>query len=168
MATAVAHRLLTEFSPTTRICVYGPVEDVTELHQAGALYAASAADLAARSQVVVAVVADLDELEQSLTGPSGLEAGVHSPTTLVISAIMDPGSLLAIAARLFVTTAGLLHLVEGPMCGSETDADAGRLKIAIGADDPAYAKVLPVLRVLGRCTHVGELGTAQRAIALGP
>ena len=62
---------------------YGRNPDLlTQLQRLGAKRAASPADLAARSEYVLVLLQKLEDLEADLSGPSGLRAGVHSPTIL--------------------------------------------------------------------------------------
>ena len=69
-------------------------------------------DLAARSEYVLVLLQKLEDLETDLSGPSGLQAGVHSPTILAVGAISTPDDLRSLAGELAEKTAGLLRLVD--------------------------------------------------------
>lgn len=162
LAAAVTRHLLTRLEPLTRVSVFGHLPAcTTELVGAGARAAASPADLAARSQVVLAVFSEPAEIEKDLSGPSGIEAGVHSPTTLVFGSEVDSGWVLELSERLFITTAGLLQLVQAPLDPSAGPADLGGLDIAVDAADAGYRAALAVLGHLGHCVHRGDLGGAE-------
>ena len=107
----------------------------------------------------------LEDLEDDLSGPSGLQAGVHSPTILVMGAICTPDELRNLASELAGKTAGLLRLVDAPLSGTQVAAASGDLSIVVGATPGLYREALPVLEVLGTCVRVGGVGTAQIANA---
>ena len=127
--------------------------------------AASPADLTARSQVVFAMQDDIASLESRLHGPSGVQAGVHSPTILVICSILPPDSLRDLALVLHARTAGLLRVVDAPVLGPPKAVATGRYSMIIGAAPTIYRAVRPVLELLGPCTRIGGIGTAQIAKA---
>ena len=127
--------------------------------------AASPADLAARSEYVLVLLQKMEELQDDLNGPSGLQAGVHSPTILVMGAISTPDDLRQVASELADKTAGLLRLVDAPLNGTHRAAARGDLSIVVGATPGLYRDALPVLELLGTCVRVGGVGSAQIANA---
>ena len=159
-------RLLRALPAATHISTYGRDPDLLDqLHRLGAEPAASPADLAARSEYVLVLLQKLEDLEDDLSGPSGLQAGVHSPTILVMGAICTPDELRNLASELAGKTAGLLRLVDAPLSGTQVAAASGDLSIVVGATPGLYREALPVLEVLGTCVRVGGVGTAQIANA---
>jgi 2-hydroxy-3-oxopropionate reductase len=166
LAEPVLQRLLHTLPAATQIFMYGRNPDLlTPLLRLGAKRAASPADLAARSQYVLVLLQTLDDLEADLRGPSGLKAGVHSPTILVVGAISTPDDLRNLASDLLEKTAGLLRVVDAPLSGTPTAAARGELSIVVGASPGLYREALPVLELLGTCARVGGLGSAQIANA---
>jgi 3-hydroxyisobutyrate dehydrogenase-like beta-hydroxyacid dehydrogenase len=162
----VLQRLLSALPETTHIWTYGTNPDlITQLQRLGARIAASPADLAARSEYVLVLLQKLEEVEDDLNGPSGLQAGVHSPTILVMGAISNPDDLRQLANELADNTAGLLRVVDAPLGGTHRAATRGDLSIAVGATPGLYRDALPVLELLGTCVHVGSVGSAQIAHA---
>ncbi len=159
-------RLLRALPAATHISTYGRDPDLLDqLQRLGAEPAASPADLAARSEYVLVLLQKLEDLEDDLSGPSGLQAGVHSPTILVMGAICTPDELRNLASELAGKTAGLLRLVDAPLSGTQVAAASGDLSIVVGATPGLYREALPVLEVLGTCVRVGGVGTAQIANA---
>ncbi len=122
------------------------------------LRAVSPADLAARSTFVLVMLDEPAGFEALLDGPSGLQAGVHSPTTLIICTATAPVPLRALSARLFDATAGLVRMVEAPLTGGPAELSGGQMSIMVGADRPTYDAVEPVLALLGRPVLIGQLG----------
>lgn len=162
----VLQRLLRALPAATHISAYGRDPDLlAQLQRLGAKTAASPADLAARSEYVLVLLQQLEDLEDDLSGSSGLQAGVHSPTILVMGAICTPDDLRNLASELVDKTAGLLRLVDAPLSGTQVAAAGGNLSIAVGASPGLYREALPVLEVLGTCIRVGGVGSAQIANA---
>ncbi len=120
LAEPVMQRLLRALPAATHISAYGRDPDLlAQLQRLGAKTAASPADLAARSEYVLVLLQELDDLEDDLSGSSGLHAGVHSPTILVMGAICTPDDLRNLASELAGKTAGLLRLVDAPLSGTQ-------------------------------------------------
>jgi len=166
LAEPVVQRLLRALPAATHISAYGRDPDLlTQLQRLGAKSAASPADLAARSEYVLVLLPKLEDLQEDLSGPSGLQAGVHSPTILVMGAICTPDDLRSLAGELADKTAGLLRLVDAPLSGTQVAAASGDLSIVVGATPGLYRQALPVLEVLGTCVRVGGVGSAQIANA---
>ena len=166
LAEPILQRLLGALPGATQIFTYGRDPDLfAQLLQLGAERAASPADLAARSQYVIVLLQTLDDLEADLSGPSGLEAGIHSPTVLVVGAISTSDDLRNLAGDLLEKTAGLLRVVDAPLSGTLAAAARGELSIVVGASPGLYREALPVLDLLGTCVRVGGVGSAQIANA---
>jgi 2-hydroxy-3-oxopropionate reductase len=168
MGLAVARRLLAVRPAAVGIVAYGRSPDrLTELNQRGAHRAASAADLAARSEVVVVLLDDRPQIEAYLAGSSGLVAGVHSPTTLVVGSPVSPEGIRELSRDLAEATAGLLRIVDAPLSGPAESVAAGTLSIMVGAGIASFEKVKPVLDLLGGSVRVGPIGAGQVATASG-
>ena len=166
LAEPVLQRLLRVLPATTHITTFGRNPDaLAQLQRLGAKRAASAADLAARSEYVIVLLDKLDDLEAHLRGPSGLLAGVHSPTILVFGGISAPDDLRNLTSDLAEQMAGLLRIVDAPLTGTQATAGRGDLVIAVGATPSLYREALSVLELLGSCVRVGDVGSAQIANA---
>jgi 3-hydroxyisobutyrate dehydrogenase-like beta-hydroxyacid dehydrogenase len=166
LAESVLQRLVRALPGATHTSAYGQDPDMlTRLQRLGANCAASPADLAARSEYVLVLLESLDDLEAHLGSPSGLLAGVHSPTILVFGGISVPDDLRNLARDLAEKTAGLLRVIDAPLSGTQTAASHGELVIAVGATPGLYREALPVLDLLGTCVRVGGVGSAQVAHA---
>jgi 2-hydroxy-3-oxopropionate reductase len=166
LAPAVTQRLLDRLPEGAHLSVFGRNPEMLRQQVAmGATRAASAADLAARSEVVFLLLPDIDQIEAQLVGPSGFEAGVHSPTVAVIATAAPPERLRILAHRVSNRTAGRLRLVDAPLSGPRSAVLTGELSIAVGAASSAYPDIEPVLSLLGHCLRVGGIGHAQVAHA---
>ena len=99
----------------------------------GIARAASPADLAARSEMVLTLVDRGADVEAQFDGPSGLQAGVHSATLMVITTSFPPNRLRSLAHRVLEQTAGRLRLVDAPLSGPRSAVLRGELSIPVGA-----------------------------------
>lgn len=166
LAAPLTRRLLDTLPPGTALSVFGREIDVLMRQQAmGAARAASAADLAARSEVVFLLLADVDQIEAQLAGASGFEAGVHSPTVAVAATPLAPDRLRSLSHRVADRTAGRLRLVDAPLSGPRSALLRGELTIAVGAASSVYPTIEPVLSLLGHSLRVGGVGSGQVAHA---
>jgi 3-hydroxyisobutyrate dehydrogenase-like beta-hydroxyacid dehydrogenase len=75
-------------------------------------------------------------------------------TWLEMSTVSPPASR-DLAARVSMRRAVML---DAPVSGSVPQARTGTLTIMVGGDAEAYGRVEPILRELGRPTHVGSNG----------
>src|SRR5688500_20399813 len=116
-------RLLRTLPRATHISAYGRDPDLlAQLQRVGVKPAASPADLAARSEYVLVLLQSLEDLEVDLSGSSGLHAGVHSPTILVMGAICTPDDVRNLASQLAAKTTSVLRVVDAPVSGSHRAA----------------------------------------------
>ena len=122
---------------------------------------ATPAEVAASSDVVIAMLPDLPQLEGLLEGRDGLWAGVSGPLTLVVSSTVSPAALRAFAGATAARSSGRVAVVDAPVSGGELKAVDGTLSIMVGGADAEVAKVLPVLSACGTPTHLGPLGAGQ-------
>lgn len=121
--------------------------------------------VAEASDVVVVMVTDADAVREVVFDPMddrwGVLHGLAEDGVLV-----DMGTTGLAATRDF---AGRLRMgggnwVDAPVSGGTTAAEDGSLTIMVGASDPDFARIDPMLRALGRrITHVGAVGAGQVA-----
>ncbi|MFN8058866.1 MAG: 2-hydroxy-3-oxopropionate reductase [Vicinamibacterales bacterium] len=136
----------------------GPVD---ELVAAGARRATTAAELAARCDVIITMLPDSPDVQQVLAGPAGVFDGARAGTIVV-----DMSSISPVATRELAVEAGRrgLHLLDAPVSGGEIGARSATLSIMVGGDADVLERVRPVLEALGtreRIVHVGPSGAGQ-------
>lgn len=133
------------------------------LAEAGASVAVSPRAVAAASRVVFVNVADDAAVEAVLFGPEGLVHGLKPEAVVVDMGTTSPAATRAFAHRL-AEHGGIL--LDAPVSGGEAGARAGTLSIMVGGPQAAFARVLPLLEVLGKSiVHVGDSGAGQVAKA---
>ena len=131
----------------------GPVD---ELVAAGARAAATPADVAKHSSVVITMLPDTPDVDLALTGPNGVLAGMQRGSVVIDMSSISPVETRRLA--LAVAAAGGTML-DAPVSGGEIGAKAASLSIMVGGDAAAFARVRPVLACMGnteRIVHIGD------------
>ena len=120
----------------------------------GASAAPSPAEAVAGADAVITMLASPQALQQVLFAPDGV-AGALAPGQWVIDmSTVGPETIRSVAGRL----PSDVTLIDAPVRGSVPEATAGRLSIHVGADDTVFARVQPLLALLGTPHHVGGPG----------
>jgi 3-hydroxyisobutyrate dehydrogenase-like beta-hydroxyacid dehydrogenase len=112
-------------------------------------------EIAQAVDIVVTSLPDDRGLEGVASGPDGILAGLSAPKIWVDMSTVSPRASRALAERVKALGAAML---DAPVSGSVPQVQTGTLTIMVGGDEPAYARVEPILRELGSPTHVGENG----------
>lgn len=129
---------------------------VDELVSAGAVAAASPADVARRATIIVTMVPDTPDVERVIEGEDGVLAGLQRGSVLIDMSSISP----ATTRRLSQTVAA--HggtMLDAPVSGGEIGAINATLSIMVGGNADALARVRPVLECMGnpeRIIHVGD------------
>lgn len=140
------------------VVVYNRTAATARLHadRIGAEVAATPRQAARSADIVITMLADEIALDAVYLGPDGILAGLRPGTVAVDMGTSGPAAISALAPE--VTSAGAF-LVDAPVSGSTTAAQAGTLTILAGGDPAALAKVQPVFDTVGSATHhVGAVG----------
>lgn len=119
----------------------------------------SPADVAARSDVVIACVTASDDVEQVVLGPGGVIEGARDGLVFVDMSTISPAVTRRISAAL--GEAGV-EVLDAPVSGGEQGAIDGTLSIMVGGTEAGLRRVRPLFDVLGRTvTHCGPAGAGQ-------
>ena len=134
-------------------------ERVADLLAAGATELPSAADLAARSEIVFVCVTGSPQVEVALTGPDGVLAGAAAGLTVVDCSTSEPESTARLRERCAATG---VAFVDAPLARTPVEAEAGKLNVMVGADDAVFARLEPLLRCFAEnVLHVGGPGAGH-------
>jgi len=138
----------------------GPREEIA---RAGAAAVAMPAEVGARADIIIIMVADTEAVESVLCGENGLLEQVTEGMLVI-----DMGTTSVPKSRDFselVASKGGFY-VDAPVSGGTIGAESGRLTIMAGGTQEGFEKALPILEILGeRITHVGDPGAGQVAKA---
>jgi 3-hydroxyisobutyrate dehydrogenase len=131
----------------------------------GATAAATPAEVAAVSDIVVSMVVDGAQVESVLCGERGVVEGVSDRAQAaddlmcVDMSTIAPTDTRRIAARLAQHGIGM---VDAPVTGSSPRAEAGTLTIMVGGEQQDFERAKPLLEAMGELiVHVGELGQGE-------
>jgi 3-hydroxyisobutyrate dehydrogenase/2-hydroxy-3-oxopropionate reductase len=125
----------------------------------GARTAGTPAEAASAVDVAISMLADGPAVASVWEGDDGLLAGARSGSVLVDSSTVAPNTLSVYAARAVAAGVGLL---DAPVSGSVSLAEAGKLTIMAGGEAAALERARPVLdRLAQRVFHMGPLGSGH-------
>jgi 3-hydroxyisobutyrate dehydrogenase-like beta-hydroxyacid dehydrogenase len=115
------------------------------------------ADVAARAEVCISMLADGAAVDAVYGGPDGLVAGARPANILVDCSTVPPATIRAHEAAARASGAGIL---DAPVSGSVALASTGRLTLMVGGDAADLDRARPVLEALATTiVHLGPLGT---------
>lgn len=133
-------------------------ESADELVAGGALWAASPAEVARLSDVVITMLPTPRHVDAVVSGPSGILAGIADGGTWIDMSTSVP----EVAERVRAETAGRdLRVLDAPVSGMSTGAASGRLQIFVGGEAADVERLRPVFEAMGdpeRILHVGAAG----------
>ncbi len=123
----------------------------------GAPVAANPAEAAARSELVITMVTDPPALQAVTEGPDGVAAGADEETTVIEMSTVGPAAIERLAQALRGS------LLDAPVLGSLSEAEAGTLSIFVGGEPELFERWRDLLAVLGTPLHVGSSGSGAAA-----
>ena len=126
----------------------------TPLADIGAGVAATPGAAVVGAEFVITMLARPEAVEDVLFGADGVATTVQPGQVWIDMSTIGPDEFGDAAARL---PDGVVA-VDAPVRGSVPEASSGRLQIYVGAGDPAFELVQPLLSILGQPRHVGPPG----------
>jgi 3-hydroxyisobutyrate dehydrogenase/2-hydroxy-3-oxopropionate reductase len=121
--------------------------------------AATPAEAARRTEIVLVMVAGPPALQAVTDGRDGVAGGAHGSTLVVNMSTVGPTAVHRLAEALPEGAS----LLDAPVLGSLPEAETGSLTIFVGGTAPDLERARPVLRELGTPLHVGGLGAGSAA-----
>ena len=143
-----------------KLVVYDLVPESVEAVVAdGAAPGASAADAAARTDIVITMLPDGPEVEQAILGPGGVLEGARVGTLVIDMSSISP--LVAQKAGAACAAKGV-DFLDAPVSGAEPGAIAGTLAIMVGGKPEVFDRAVPVLKAMGASvTLTGPVGAGN-------
>jgi 2-hydroxy-3-oxopropionate reductase len=136
----------------------GPVD---ELMAAGANGAASPAEVARASTVVITMVPDTPDVEQVVAGAKGVLSGLQKGAVVIDMSSISPVATERLA-KLVGDAGG--SMLDAPVSGGEIGAINASLSIMVGGDEATFNRMKPILDVMGnkeRVVYIGRSGAGQ-------
>lgn len=136
----------------------GPVDDLVA---SGAQRAITPADVARGATIIITMVPDSPDVELVLDGSQGVFTAMQPGTIVIDMSSIAPSVAQRLAARAKSLGGAML---DAPVSGGDIGAINGTLSIMVGGDAGAFARVKPILDVMGnpeKVVHIGESGAGQ-------
>jgi 3-hydroxyisobutyrate dehydrogenase-like beta-hydroxyacid dehydrogenase len=131
-----------------------------ELERAGVEVTDDVTQLA-ETEVSVSMLPDAAATEDLLLGERGLLAHSRPGHVHVVMGTVGPAAVRALAEK--AQAVGVM-LIDAPVSGSVSLAEAGTITTMVGADPGAFAAVRPVLAAMTRAQfHTGPVGSGSAA-----
>ncbi len=129
------------------------------LLEEGAVWGASPADVAKKSDVVITCVTDTPDVREVLLGQNGVIEAARAGLICVDMSTISPSATREIGQ---ILEARGVTLLDAPVSGGEVGAIEGRLSIMMGGAKESVEKVRPIMEAMGQTvTHCGPLGSGQ-------
>jgi 2-hydroxy-3-oxopropionate reductase len=134
---------------------------VDELVAAGATAAASPAEVARGSTVIITMLPDTPDVERVIAGENGVLAGMQKGAVVI-----DMSSISPVATERLATLVGEKggSMLDAPVSGGEIGAINAALSIMVGGDESTFHRMKPILDVMGnkeRVVYIGRSGAGQ-------
>ena len=140
------------------VCAHRNRDPLARLTAAGAADGGDPAGVAGASEIVVTMVPDAPQVEESLFGPHGAVAGARPGTLFIDMSTISPVATRGFDERL---RAAGHRFIDAPVSGGPSRAAIGTLALMVGATDADLAFADPVLRAMGTPNHVGPVGMGE-------
>ena len=158
MGRAMASRLLAAGHPVT-VLGHKDRSGIEEVAAKGAVEALDAASLTASVDIVMLCMGTSAQVEARIFGEAGVLEGAKPNQIVIDFGTSLPASTLKIGVAL--AEKGAIYL-DAPLGRTPAHAYDGKLNIMCAGDEDAYARVKPVLDVLGENVfHLGKLGNGH-------
>ena len=134
-----------------------PVDDLVGK---GASEAKTAAELAAKCDIIFICVTGSPQIEALVRGQDGLKAGAHKGLIIADCSTAEPTSTLALADELAPLG---VHFIDAPLGGTPAQAETGKLSTMIGASAAVFEKIKPVCQSwAAKVDHIGKVGDGHK------
>jgi 4-hydroxybutyrate dehydrogenase/sulfolactaldehyde 3-reductase len=131
-----------------------------DLEKLGAKRAKSFAELVQNSDVVLTVLPGSPEVEAAVLGPEGILAHGRPGLLLMDLSTVDPVTTDKLSAAL---AAKGMSMVDSPIGRLASHADRGECLFMVGASEPDFNRVKPLLQAMGTTIHhCGKVGNGIR------
>ncbi len=135
-------------------------EKAEELAENGdAEVAASPAEVAENSDVIVTMLPDSPDVRNVVVGEGGVLEGIREGDLLVDMSTISPVVTEELAEKVKERGASML---DAPVSGGDVGAIEGTLSIMVGGSEEDFERAKPLFDVMGKTvTHVGPTGAGQ-------
>jgi 3-hydroxyisobutyrate dehydrogenase len=130
------------------------------LISAGARFAATPAETAKDASVIISMLSDDTASREVWLGSDGALEAAGKGAIPIESSTVSPAWIAELAEA---TSQRRLDLLDAPVTGSRTQAEAGQLSFLVGGSDAALEKAAPVLKAMSKeIIHLGSVGSGAK------
>jgi len=130
------------------------------LIDAGARFASTPAEAAKGASVIISMLADDTASREVWLGKYGALNSSKNGAILIESSTVSPAWVAELAA---LAEQHGTDLLDAPVTGSRTHAEAGQLSFLIGGKDTAVTAATPVLKAMSKeIAHLGPVGSGAK------
>jgi 3-hydroxyisobutyrate dehydrogenase-like beta-hydroxyacid dehydrogenase len=122
--------------------------------------AASPAEVASQTDVVLVSVINTAAVEHVVSGPNGVVTAGRLDGKVLVDHSTTQIKATKAQAEILASRTGMAF-IDAPVSGGPEAARAGTLAIMAGGEEAAIRKVTPVMEKLGTFTHMGGIGAGQ-------
>lgn len=134
-------------------------EKASELLEKGACWAESPGEAAETADIVISMVGYPRDVEEIYLGPRGIVERAKAGAVLADMTTSSPALARKIAEK---ARARGLRSLDAPVSGGDLGARNASLSIMVGGDEEAFARMLPVFRLMGKNIVLqGKSGAGQ-------
>lgn len=134
---------------------------IAELVAAGADTAATAREVAERTDLVITMLPNSPQVEEVVLGVDGVRDGAHDGLVYVDASSINPLVSRSVSEKLAQVG---VPMVDAPVSGGEPMAVNGTLSFMVGGPEDVVEQVRPVLDVMGASVvRVGDIGAGNIA-----
>lgn len=127
----------------------------------GGVACRTAAEVAAKAEVIFLMVPDTPDVERVLFGADGIADAIGSGKIVIDMSSISPMATKEFARRIEERGS---HYLDAPVSGGEVGARDGTLTIMVGGPEAAFERVKPYFSLMGRTiTRIGGNGDGQTA-----
>jgi len=130
-----------------------------DLVEKGAVLEASVADLAKKSDLIVAIVGFPADVEEVFLGADGVLENAKPGSIAIDMTTSEPA--LAVALYDEGEKRGI-HVLDAPVSGGDLGAQNATLSIMVGGDPQTFKAALPIFEIMGKnIVYQGKAGAGQ-------
>ena len=131
-----------------------------EVAAAGAAKGSSPKDVASKTDIIITMVPDGPEVEQAVLGANGVLEGAKKGAIVVDMSTIDP----LVTDRLAAAAADKgVSFADAPVGRLASHAERGESLFMVGAADAVFARIKPLLDMMGTTVHhCGDVGAGMR------